>query len=90
MTRSFAVLACAISLAACSTTTGVVPIGDGIFMLSKQEHMSWSGGQVKADLYTQAAAHCKALGKESVPVSDTARDATMGSYASAEVKFRCR
>lgn len=79
-----------VTLAACSTATGVVPIGDGIYMLSKQEQMAWSGGKLKAELYAEAAAHCKSLGKEPSPVSDTAQDATMDRYASAEIKFRCR
>lgn len=90
MRTTITLLALGASLAACSTTTGVVPIGDGIFMLSKQETMAWSGGKVKAELYAEATAHCKKLGKEISPVGDTSQDATMTSYASAEIKFRCR
>lgn len=88
--RPCSICVLALVLGGCTTTTGVVPIGDGIFMLAKQEHMAWSGGKVKAELYAEAAAHCKTLGKEVSPVGDTSQDATMSSYASAEIKFRCK
>lgn len=87
---TFFTIVAAFTLGACATSTGVVPIGDGINMLSKQDPMAWSGGKLKAELYNEATAHCKKQGKESSPVSDSSQDATMSSYASAEIKFRCR
>lgn len=75
--------------AGCATKTGVVPIGDGIYMMSTEDYMSTSGGRVKAQLYTEAAQFCTKLGKRSVPVADTANNYSMHGYASAEVKFRC-
>lgn len=90
MRNTIALLATSLCLAACTTTTGVVPIGDGIYMLSTQDYTAWSGGKLKAALYADAAAHCKAQGKEPSPVSDSAEDATFSRYASAEIKFRCK
>lgn len=81
-----------VALAGCAASeTGIVPIGDGLYMAGKQDYsMNWHGAKVKADLYQQAAAFCAKQGKQSIPVSDTARDAAMYSnYASAEIKFRC-
>lgn len=90
MRFTFAMAAC-VALAACSTPTGVVPIGDGIYMASDMDGMSWSGGSVKVGLYKQAGEFCAKQGKEVVPLSDKSNDAsTFGNYASAEVKFRCR
>jgi hypothetical protein len=82
----------AVLITACASNTGVVPIGDGIYMSSKQDYsMNWHGAKVKAELYQEAIAFCAKQGKQSSPVSDTSRDAVMYSnYASAEVKFRCR
>ena len=78
-------------VAGCATTTGVVPIGDGIYMLGTHGSMSWSGSEAKAGLYREAAEFCVKQGKEVSPVSDTSRDAAMYSnYASAEIKFRCK
>lgn len=76
-------------LSACSTTTGVVPIGDGIYMASKQDGagFNWSSGKVKAELYQEAAQYCSKLGKKSIPLSDIGQDSSMYSYASAEISF---
>lgn len=78
-------------LAGCASDTGIVPIGNDLYMSSKQDYsFNWHGGKVKADLYQQAAKFCSEKNKKSVPVSDSERDASMyGNYASAEIKFRC-
>lgn len=89
--RSSAILVCAGSLviAGCGTT-GVVPIGDGIYMTSKLGSMTtFSGGQVKAELFKEATAYCAQSGKRSVPVNSASKDSGLGTYASAEVQFRC-
>ena len=49
--------------------------------------MSSSG--VKARLYKDAAQFCSAKGLVVSPVSDAGRDSGVGTYASAEIKFRC-
>lgn len=90
--KTFAIIISALSLAACGTmSTGVTPIGKGIYMLGAQDYsINYSGSKVKAELYKEAAAYCKKEGKEVAPVSDSAVDAAMYSnYASAEIKFRC-
>lgn len=91
MKTAFFVVICAV-LAACSSTTGIVPIGNGIYMSSKQDYsLNWHGGKVKAELYKEAAQFCAAQGKSSVPLSDNSQDAAAyTNYASAEIKFRCK
>lgn len=81
----------ALALAGCATTdTGVVPIGTGGYMLSKMDHMAWSGGAVKAEAMREAALYCAKLGKVFAPVTSTSQDAVMYQRAaSAEVQFRC-
>lgn len=86
-----AVAVLAVCLGGCSTpNTGVVPIGDGIYMQSKFGSLvTFSGGQVKAELFQEAAAFCSKQGKKLVPVNSTSKDSGLGTYASAEVQFRC-
>lgn len=81
-----------IFLAACASHSGVVPVGSGIYMITKQDYsLNYSGGKVKAGLYQEAAEFCRGQGKEVEPMSDTAQDAALyRNYASAEVKFRCK
>lgn len=88
--RLLLAVAASVGLVGCSTPTGFVPIGDGIYMASNMDGMSWSGGSVKADLYKQANDFCSKQGKQLSPVSDNANDASALTYASAEIKFRCR
>jgi hypothetical protein len=75
----------------CSPNTGVVPIGDGNYMASKFGSMlTYSGGEVKAELYRDAARYCAKQGKEIEPLSSTSKDSGYGTYASAEIQFRCK
>lgn len=84
------IVAAAAALVGCATNTGVVPIGNGIYMHSKSgSMMTHSGGQVKAELFREAAVFCSKQGKQVAPVNSTSQDAGIGTYASAEVQFRC-
>lgn len=78
-------------VAACATpNTGVVPIGNGNFMLSKMGGFTqYSGGEVKAELYREAAVFCGKSGKQVVPGPSTSSDAAVAKYSSAEIQFRC-
>ena len=89
--KALVVAAIVVSLAGCASHTGFVPIGDGIYMASKQDYsFNWHGGKVKAELYQEAAEFCAKQGKKSRPVADSSLDAAAYShYASAEIKFRC-
>lgn len=89
--KTKSVFAVAAILAGCaSPNTGVVPIGNGIYMHSKfGSAFTFSGGEVKAELFKEAAAFCAKQGKQLVPGNSTSKDSGIGTYASAEVQFRC-
>jgi len=79
-------------LSGCGTTgtDGIVEISPNLYMhggLGSFTDFSSSG--VKAKLYKDAATFCSAKGLAVSPVSDTGRDSGAGTYASAEIKFRC-
>jgi hypothetical protein len=80
-----------VAIGGCATpNTGVVPIGNGIYMHSKfGSFTTFSGGEVKAELFKEAAQFCAKQGKRLVPVASTSKDSGYGTYASAEVQFRC-
>ena len=88
--RVYLFAAC-LALTACATeTTGVVPIGTGGFMISKTDPMARFGGQLKAELMQEAAAHCARQGKQFSPTSSHSEDPVVyQKAASAEVQFRC-
>jgi hypothetical protein len=84
------VLLSLITIGCASGTGGVVPIGPDTYMLGGQgRYTDLSGSAVKARYFQEAEKHCAASNKVMVPVGSTGQDAGFGTYASAEVQFRC-
>lgn len=90
MKNAFLIAAVA-ALAGCATpNTGIQPIGSGVYMASKfGGMMTFSGGEVKAELFREAGEFCAKQGKQVQPLDSTSRDSSYGRHASAEVQFRC-
>ena len=84
-------LSAVVLAAGCATpNTGIVPIGSGVYMASKFGTMvTFSSGEVKAELYRDATQFCSKTGKQVAPLSSTSTDSVMATYASAEIQFRC-
>jgi len=84
-------LASALLIAGCATgTEGVVRIGPDIYMLGGHGgYFDLSGSAVKAKYFEEAARYCQSRKQVMVPVSSTGQDSGFGTYASAEVQFRC-
>lgn len=74
-------------LAGCAST-GVVPTGDGTYMLAKRSSTD-SGGEIMADLYREAGAHCAAEGKKMAQTSGKSKDTMPFRPGNAELHFRC-
>lgn len=75
-------------LAGCASNTGVVPVGDGVYMLSGSAPAA-SGGEVTASLYREANAYCAEQKKTLSTVGTKSRDAGLGRLGNAEIQFRC-
>lgn len=85
-------LAILCGLAACATTgtDGVVEIGPDMYMVGGQgKFTDFSGSAVKARFFEQASKYCAQKGRTMVPLNSTGQDSGYGTYASAEVQFRC-
>ncbi|PHV17732.1 hypothetical protein CSQ90_05235 [Janthinobacterium sp. BJB303] len=79
-------------LSGCATTgsDGVVEIGPNLYMiggLGKFTDFSSSG--VKARMFQEGNKFCATKGKQIEAVGSTGKDSGYGTYASAEVQFRC-
>lgn len=85
------VLSALLALAGCaSTDTGVVPMGNGVYMQAKRGGpLTHLGAEVKVELLKEAAGFCGRQGKSMVIGDTTSRDATSISHATAEIQFRC-
>jgi hypothetical protein len=90
MKNIFALLLPATLILGCASS-GVVPIGQDTYMISKQSSTGYhSAGSVKAEIFTEANTYCLGQGKSLQPVSDSGVDGVPGrSFANAELTFRC-
>ena len=71
-------------------TEGVVEIGPNLYMLGGLgKFTDFSSSAVKARMFQEAAKFCAAKGKKIEPVDSSGKDSGHGTYASAEVQFRC-
>lgn len=80
------------ALLGCATTgtDGVVPIGPDLYMIGGLGNFTdFSSSAVKARMFQQAAKYCADQGRVMSPVNSTGQDSRYGTYASAEVQFRC-
>ncbi len=79
-----------LSVGCASGSGGVVQIGPDMYMLGGQgNYTDLSGSAVKARFFQEAARYCAAKNRVMQPLASTGQDAGIGTYASAEVQFRC-
>lgn len=82
----------ALTLSACASHTGVVPMGRDTYMLAKQQATGFPGlGNMKAEIIGEASRHCTGLGKEFQIVSaqETQPPYILGNYPRSEIQFMC-
>ena len=81
-----------IVLLGCASNSGVVPIGDDTYMVSRQAATGFSGlGTLKADALKEANSYCVSQNKKMHVVSATEAEPPfiLGNFPKAEVQFRC-
>ena len=81
-----------VTLSGCATTgtDGVVEYAPGQYMIGGLGTFTdFSGSAVKARFFGQAALHCQAKRLFMEPIDGISKDSGFGTYASAEVRFRC-
>jgi hypothetical protein len=87
--KLFILLALPCFVGGCNTG-GVVPIGPDTYMVGGLGGMvDYSGSAVKAGYFREANKYCLDRGQVMVPINSTSQDYGIGTYASAEVQFRC-
>lgn len=75
----------------CARTSGIVPIGDDTYMISRSKKgFDVTGSAVKADALKEANAHCAAMNKTLKVIKATEKDMVpFRSDAQAEIEFQC-
>lgn len=83
---------CAITLAGCASYSGVVPAGDGTYMVTKQAATGFPGlGNMKAEVLQDANAQCAKTNEAMLLVSEneTKPPYIFGNFPRVEIHFRC-
>ena len=79
-------------LIGCAANTGVVPIGQDTFMVSRQAATGFSGsGNLKAEAFREANQFCINQGKslQVVNTSESGPPYILGNFPKAEIQFMC-
>lgn len=81
----------AITLVGCSTSTGVVPVGNNAYYVSIRGPQVSFGPPVaqKADAYKEANEYCSALGLRMEQVEIKEVNQVFGRHGSAQLTFKC-
>jgi hypothetical protein len=82
----------ALLLGGCATSTGVTPIGEDTYLITRSGAGFWTAtATVKAEAYKDATQYCVSLGKkfQVVHVSEHAMSGRPGDFPGAEIQFMC-
>lgn len=80
-------------LFACAYNSGVIPVGEGKYLITKQASTGFSGmGGLKARASEEANAFCLSKGKKSVVLGtkDAQPPYILGNFPRTEITFECR
>ena len=86
------IIAGVIFLAGCASNSGVLPIGQDTFMVSRQVATGFSGsGTLKAEAFQEASQYCAKLGKSLQVISthEASPPYILGNFPKAEIQFMC-
>lgn len=80
-------------MAGCASNSGIVPMGEDIYMVSRQAATGFTGmGTLKADAIREAGAFCRGRGKALQVISSTESKPPyiLGNFPKSEVTFTCK
>jgi hypothetical protein len=90
--RISGVAALCAALAGCASHTGVVPNGQGGYLIAKQAATGFPGlGNLKAEAMGEASQYCVSQGREFLltNAAETQPPYLLGNYPRAEIDFQC-
>lgn len=86
------ILIAVLLLTGCASNSGVIPIGQNTFMVSRQAATGFSGsGKLKAEAFQEATEYCTRIGKylQVLSTEEAKPPYILGNFPKAEVQFRC-
>jgi hypothetical protein len=90
--KRIAVIGAIVSLAGCAANSGIIPMGQDSYMVSRQAATGFSGlGNLKGEALQEANQHCLSQGRvmQVTNTSESRPPYILGNYPKAEVQFLC-
>ena len=90
--RVLGIAALGAALGGCASQTGVVPNGQGGYLIAKQAATGFPGlGNLKAEAMAEAGQYCAGQSREFLLVGATETEPpyVLGNYPRAEISFQC-
>jgi hypothetical protein len=90
--RDIVLTATALLCVGCASQTGVVPSGQGGYLIARQAATGFPGlGNLKAEALQEANQYCASQGREFLLTSatETQPPYILGNFPRAEIEFRC-
>ena len=81
-----------LALSGCASNSGIVPMGNDTYMVSRQAATGFSGmGTLKAEAMREAYEQCQLTGKrvEVIEAIDTKPPYIFGNFPKTEIRFKC-
>ena len=90
--RTITSMLLALGLLGCASNSGIIAIGDGNYITTKQAATGFPGtGKIKADALQEANRYCASQGKglEVVKPHENEGPNVLGEYPRVELNFKC-
>jgi hypothetical protein len=89
---NYALLAFVLILSGCAANSGIIPMGNDTYMVSRQAASGFTGmGTLKAEAMKEAYQQCQLSGKsvEVIEAIDAKPPYIFGNFPKTEIRFKC-
>jgi hypothetical protein len=89
---NYALMAFVLILSGCAANSGIIPMGNDTYMVSRQAASGFTGmGTLKAEAMKEAYQQCQLSGKsvEVIEAIDAKPPYIFGNFPKTEIRFRC-
>lgn len=77
-------------LAGCASSTGIVPMGEGTYLIAREDNSPTASlGAIKAAVLKDAATFCGAKGQDFAVVHTNDTPRSLGQFPQTSLQFRC-
>ena len=88
----FSLMALVLILSGCAANSGIIPMGNDTYMVSRQAASGFTGmGTLKAEAMKEAYQQCQLAGKsvEIIEAIDAKPPYIFGNFPKTEIRFKC-